>query len=53
MALQLENGYPVLLFDYGDGTTRIQLQYKKLTDGAKHNIKISFLTKVSCFFIVE
>lgn len=46
MALQLEDGYPVLLLDYGKGTTRIKLQYRKLTDGASHSIKISYSIKV-------
>lgn len=49
MSLQLENGYPVLLLNYGKGTTRIELKYRQLTDDASHSIRILFSTKVCLF----
>lgn len=40
MALELRDGYPVLLVDYGNGTAKIEKRFKKLTDGNRHRIDI-------------
>ncbi|XP_017769994.1 PREDICTED: DE-cadherin [Nicrophorus vespilloides] len=45
MSLELRDGYPVLLLDYGSGTTEVILRHKNLNDGASHIIKISLREK--------
>ncbi|KAI5705756.1 hypothetical protein M8J75_001445 [Diaphorina citri] len=40
MSFELHNGFPVLLVDYGTGTTRLDMQEIKLSDGGSHHIDI-------------
>uniref|UniRef100_A0A8D8QW96 DE-cadherin n=2 Tax=Cacopsylla melanoneura TaxID=428564 RepID=A0A8D8QW96_9HEMI len=40
MSMELHDGFPVLLVDYGTGTTRLDMQYSKLHDGNSHHIDI-------------
>ncbi|XP_018326960.1 DE-cadherin [Agrilus planipennis] len=40
MSLELRDGLPLLLVDYGSGTASLYLDHKKLTDGASHTIHI-------------
>ncbi|XP_026463684.1 LOW QUALITY PROTEIN: DE-cadherin-like [Ctenocephalides felis] len=41
VALELHEGYPVLLVDYGTGSVRVVHRHIKLTDGASHRIDIT------------
>lgn len=45
MSLELRDGYPVLLVDYGSGTAEVKQNLKKLNDGEKHIITVAFNTK--------
>lgn len=40
MSLELKDGYPVLLVDYGSGTLRIEQKHIKISDGEPHRIEI-------------
>ncbi|KAK4871852.1 hypothetical protein RN001_015976 [Aquatica leii] len=40
ISLELQDGYPVLLVDYGSGTTSIKFNFKQLTGDSSHNISI-------------
>ncbi|KAL1114964.1 hypothetical protein AAG570_007787 [Ranatra chinensis] len=46
MSLEIQNGYPVLLVDFGSGTVRIEQTQIPLNDGQQHRIDI-FWTKTS------
>ncbi|XP_026684659.1 DE-cadherin, partial [Diaphorina citri] len=48
MSFELHNGFPVLLVDYGTGTTRLDMQEIKLSDGGSHHIDIILSNTVSC-----
>lgn len=45
MSLEIKDGYPVLLLDYGNGTASIKQTYKKISDGETHTISILFNTE--------
>lgn len=45
MSLELRNGFPVLLVDYGSGTVQVEQNIKKVNDGERHTIAINFNTK--------
>lgn len=47
VALELHEGYPVLLVDYGTGSVRVVHRHIKLTDGASHRIDITLQKSVS------
>lgn len=47
MSLELQDGYPVLLVDYGSGTTMIKFNYKKLTVDEGHSISILLQPEVN------
>ncbi|XP_077285916.1 DE-cadherin isoform X2 [Arctopsyche grandis] len=50
MSLELIKGYPVLLINYGSGTTRIEHKHVKVDDGQSHLIEISFVkTSIEMF----
>lgn len=40
MSLELKNGFPVLLVDYGSGTLKIEQKQIKISDGESHRIEI-------------
>ncbi|XP_072152433.1 DE-cadherin isoform X2 [Bemisia tabaci] len=40
ISLELQDGYPVLLVDYGSGTSRLAHNHIRLTDGHMHRIDI-------------
>jgi len=40
MSLELKDGYPVLLVDYGSGTLKIGQKQIKISDGEPHRIEI-------------
>lgn len=40
MSLELKNGFPVLLVDYGSGTLKIEQKQIKISDGEPHHIEI-------------
>ncbi|KAF5283408.1 hypothetical protein FQA39_LY04784 [Lamprigera yunnana] len=40
ISLELQDGYPVLLVDFGTGTTMIKFNFKQLTSDSSHNISI-------------
>lgn len=46
MALELHNGFPVLLVDYGSGTVRLEHTKINLNDGESHRIDILWSDKV-------
>ncbi|XP_050545953.1 DE-cadherin isoform X3 [Daktulosphaira vitifoliae] len=46
MSLEIRNGYPVLLVDYGSGTLKIEQKQIKISDGEVHRIEIIW-TKTS------
>ena len=50
MALEIQNGYPRLLVDYGSGTVQANHTEIKLTDGALHHIDIIWTNVVSFHF---
>ncbi|RZF45194.1 hypothetical protein LSTR_LSTR009965 [Laodelphax striatellus] len=45
MALELRNGYPVLLVDFGTGTVKVEHRQIKITDGAMHRVDIYWTRK--------
>lgn len=45
LSLELKDGYPVVLVDYGSGTVRIEAKHKYLVDDTFHSITISLKTK--------
>lgn len=47
MSLELKNGYPVLLVDYGSGTLKIEQKHIKISDGESHRIEIIWTKTVS------
>lgn len=51
MSLELRDGFPVLLVDYGTGTVRIEQKHIELNDGKKHRIDIIWSQTVRYFFI--
>ncbi|KAF5274763.1 hypothetical protein FQR65_LT04316 [Abscondita terminalis] len=40
ISLELQDGYPILLVDFGTGTSSIKFSSKQLTTGSSHNISI-------------
>lgn len=46
MALELRRGFPVLLVNYGTGTTKIEHSYKQIVDNNIHKIEIILSTTV-------
>lgn len=46
MSLELRNGYPVLLMDYGSGTLKIEQKQIKISDGESHRIEIIWTNTV-------
>ncbi|XP_050421332.1 DE-cadherin isoform X2 [Adelges cooleyi] len=46
MSLEIRNGYPVLLVDYGSGTLKMEQKQIKISDGEVHRIEIIW-TKTS------
>lgn len=40
MSLELKDGYPVLLVDYGSGTLKIGQKQIRISDGEPHRIEI-------------
>lgn len=40
MSLELKDGFPVLLVDYGSGTLKIGQKQIKISDGQPHRIEI-------------
>lgn len=51
MALELHNGYPRLLVDYGSGTVQVNHTEIKLNDGSSHHIDIIWTNVVHIFFV--
>lgn len=47
MSLELKNGYPILLVDYGSGTLKIEQKQIKISNGESHHIEIIW-TKTVC-----
>lgn len=47
LALELRNGYPVLMVDYGSGAIEIPHKQIQLTDGKSHKIEILLSSSVS------
>lgn len=47
MSLELKDGYPLLLVDYGYGTIQVEQRDKKISDGSSHHIFINFQPNVS------
>lgn len=47
MSLELREGYPVLLVDFGTGTVKIEQRHIKVSDGEKHRIDIIWTKTVS------
>lgn len=47
MSLELREGYPVLLVDFGTGTVKIEHRHIKVSDGEKHRIDIIWTKTVS------
>jgi hypothetical protein len=52
MALELREGYPVLLVDFGSGTVRMEQRQIKLSDGEIHRIDIFWSKSVRLQAIV-
>lgn len=52
LALELDNGYPVVIVDYGTGAVRIHHNYTKLETGRFHVVDI-ILTKTSVEMTVD
>ncbi|XP_065212799.1 DE-cadherin isoform X2 [Planococcus citri] len=52
MSLELRKGYPVLLVNYGTGTTKVEHSYKQIVDNMVHKIEI-ILTTTSIELIVD
>lgn len=52
MSLELNNGYPVLLVNFGSGTTRIEHKHIKVNDDLHHLIEI-VLMKTSIEMFVD
>jgi len=46
MSLELKNGFPVLLVDYGSGTLKIEQKQIKISDGESHRIEIIWTNTV-------
>ncbi|XP_044740966.1 DE-cadherin [Chrysoperla carnea] len=42
LALELQDGYPVLMVDYGSGTSEVRHKQIQLNDGKMHKIEINF-----------
>lgn len=40
MSLELKDGYPILLVDYGSGTLKIEQKQIKISNGELHHIEI-------------
>jgi len=40
ISLELKDGYPILLVDYGSGTLKIEQKHKRISDGELHHIEI-------------
>jgi len=51
MSLELKDGYPVLLVDYGSGTLRIGQKQIKISDGEPHRIEIIWTKTVLIILI--
>lgn len=49
MSLELRDGYPTLLYDYGSGTIESMVRNKKLSDGTLHSISIVLKPDVRLF----
>lgn len=49
--MELRNGFPVLLVDFGTGTIRVEQKQIRLTDGEVHHIDIYWSKTVSILFI--
>lgn len=50
MSLELVDGYPVLLVNYGSGTTRLAHSHARVSDGRAHLIEIVFMrTSIEMF----
>lgn len=47
MALELHDGFPRLLMDYGSGTVQVNHTEIRLTDGGMHHIDITWSNMVS------
>lgn len=47
MSLELKDGYPILLVDYGSGTLKIEQKQIKISDGKLHHIEIIWTKTVS------
>lgn len=47
MSLEVIDGFPVLLVDFGSGTVRIEQKQIKLNDGGTHRIDIIWSKTVS------
>lgn len=52
MSLELKNGYPVLLVDYGSGTLKIEQKHIKISDGESHRIEIIWTKTVNFLTII-
>lgn len=46
MSLELRRGYPLLLVNYGTGTTKIEHSYKSIVDEGLHKIEVILSTTV-------
>lgn len=47
MSLELKDGYPTLLVDYGSGTLKIEQKQIKISDGKLHHVEIIWTKTVS------
>lgn len=45
MSLEIKDGYPLLLIDYGSGTAYVKHNLTKINDGEVHTIFITFTTE--------
>lgn len=52
MSLELDKGYPVLLMNYGSGTTRVTNNEIKVNDGKPHSLEVVF-TKTTIELFVD
>jgi len=50
MSLELRNGFPVLLVDYGSGTLKIEQKQIRISDGESHRIEIIWTNTVRVIF---
>lgn len=51
MSLELVEGFPVLLVDFGSGTVRVEQRQIGLSDGEVHRIDIFWTKTVSIFYV--